>query len=225
MCGIIGLTTDHFTPKHYSALMRVLAESSIRGRHASGAVFTLNGEWHSIIQPAPIDTLELPLLSQLTQPAGVNLIAHARYSTSDLAYNQPIYYPDQHAAISHNGVITQAPYSQWKRLYRYKTRTKNDSELLLQCILHGDNPYTTFPDSSIAALLLTSEGITPMRNGLRPLWRATKWLGGGDAGATFYASTADILERAGLQPEQLKAAGNDKQLLNLIRQPIKLRGG
>ena len=119
------------------------------------------------------------------------MIAHARYSTSNIQYNQPIV--GKSLAVVHNGVITQSDPQMWESQYGYKCETQNDSELILRAVENGDNPLNKFPTSSIAALTLDGRGhLTYMRNSQRPLWMGK--IGEG----IVYASTYDILHRAGV---------------------------
>lgn len=194
MCGIIGFSSKNVTTEDISILKKVMVESRIRGKHASGIAWCdARSNIQCIVKPISIDQLvEKFDFNQVINNGKVTLIAHARYSTSDIQYNQPIVGTDW--AIVHNGVITQADPKGWQKTYGYKCKTKNDSELLLHCIEHHSDPYQIFPTSSFAAIVMnTKSELFPMRNGLRPMWKGK--IGKG----IVYASTYDILRRAGVQ--------------------------
>lgn len=192
ICGIVGFVSNNATSADLEVLKRVLIESRIRGKHASGIAWSDGIELYSYVKSIPIDELVNQFdLNDINVNGKVSMIAHTRYSTSDIRYNQPIV--GDSMAIAHNGVITQADYDTWESQYGYKCSTHNDSELLLRCQEDGRDPYEVFPGSSFAALFLSRGGkLTLMRNGLRPLWVGT--IGDG----FVCASTYDILRRAGV---------------------------
>lgn len=193
MCGIIGFSSKNTTTKDIEILRKVMIESRIRGKHASGIAWSDGSSIHSRVLPVPIDQLVQEFdLHSLIHGGQISLIAHARYSTSDIKYNQPII--GDSLAIAHNGVITQDNPENWEKSYGFKCKTHNDSELLLRVLEKGKQPDKVFPDSSIAAVILTDKGqITAIRNGLRPLWQGK--IGEG----VVYASTYDILLRSGVK--------------------------
>jgi glutamine phosphoribosylpyrophosphate amidotransferase len=143
-------------------------------------------------EPVPAeDFLKVFNFGQFEGISDFKLIGHCRYSTSDLSYNQPLSLTDQ-LSIVHNGVVTQDPPETWGR-YGYPLETSNDSELLLQSIAAGEEPLVAFPDASIAALELHSDGrMRWYRNGKRPLYMSAT-----DNGY-FVTSTRDIAVRSGL---------------------------
>lgn len=192
ICGIIGYISPKVNTSDLAVLKTVMIESRIRGKHASGLAWYDGQGIQSHIQPIPIDRLlEQFDLVQTVYNGKIAIIAHTRYSTSNIQFNQPIMGTSM--AIAMNGVITQADPQHWERLYGYKCITKNDSELLLRAIEAGDNPIATFPTSSIAAITLDNRGrLTAFRNRQRPLWEGTIGCG------KVYASTYDILHRAGV---------------------------
>lgn len=183
MCGIIALQSPP-NPELPKLIETLLEESQIRGKHATGISYCEGGAVKTIKEPVSADQFQLPPFEE-----ELSLIGHCRYSTSDLAYNQPI--ADESDAIAHNGVITQSAHEQWGEKFGYQCSTKNDSELALHSIKAGKCPLVEFPDSSIAIVHLDAHGrINFGRNGSRPLW----WC---DYGAIFIvASTSDILVRA-----------------------------
>lgn len=193
MCGIISFYCKDTTKNDLEVLKRVMIESRIRGKHASGIAWYNGRTILSVVEPMPIDQLVDEFnFDTLVHNKQVSMIAHARYSTSNLKYNQPII--GKHMAVAHNGVISQASPDTWEDTYGYKCETQNDSELLLRALEDEDSPFEVFPDASIAAVVLDDSGaIHAMRNGLRPLWCGK--IGKG----TVYASTFDILNRSGVK--------------------------
>lgn len=192
MCGIIGFSSRNTTAKDLEILRKVMIESRIRGKHASGIAWSDGTTIRSKVLPVPIDQLVQKFdLQSLVHGGQISLIAHARYSTSDIKYNQPII--GDSMAIAHNGVITQDNPKNWEKTYGVRCQTSNDSELLLRILEKGQQPEKVFPTSSIAAVILSKDGtIRPIRNGLRPLWHGK--IGQG----VVWASTYDILFRSGV---------------------------
>lgn len=192
MCGVIGFTGTIGDSEQLAVLKNVMVASRIRGMHASGIVWTDGTKMESTIKPIPIDQLVNKVNWQQVIGKKVGIIAHARYSTSDLKYNQPIL--GANTAIAHNGVITQSDPSTWEEKYGYHCNTKNDSELILRAIENGDDIWTTFPESSIAYVRLLSDGSLEYgRNGSRPLW-----VGEIPSSGIIVASTYHILSQSGV---------------------------
>ncbi len=123
----------------------------------------------------------------------LTMLAHTRYSTSDLKYNQPI--GDDELVISHNGIITQGDPTIWHSLFGFKTKTTNDSELIYVCIKAGKHPLKVFR-GSIAVCILQNKQLNFYRNEQRPLWFCQELNG------VVVASTKDILLRAGFKDPQ-----------------------
>lgn len=194
MCGVIGFESDCLTAEQLQTLKQVMLESQIRGKHASGIAW-FDTTVKSFVKPIPISQLiEEFDWNNLKLGSPCVVIAHARYSTSDIKYNQPIAH--SRLAIAHNGVITQAPFETWYDKYGLKCVTKNDSELLLTAIEADQNIEQIFANSSISAVVIIGNRLLTFRNGLRPLWQ-------GDAcGARIFASTYDILYRSNVQSIQ-----------------------
>ena len=205
MCGIIGYENKETTKQDLETLKKVLYESKIRGKHASGIAWYDGTDIQSYVKPISIDKLISEFdLNKLVHKGKVAMIAHARYSTSDIDYNQPIL--TETMAVVHNGVITQDSPSSWHDTYGYKCVGKNDSELILRALEQGKDPLLEFPDASISAVVLNNTGgLNYMRNARRPLW--TGVIGKG----TVVASTYDILNRAGVQNIQKITVDNDLQ--------------
>lgn len=194
MCGIVGFSSDRVTKHDLEQLSQVMIESRIRGKHASGIAWYDGNSIKSHVVPLPIDCMieTFSLHKTIYDNNKVSLIAHARYSTSDIRYNQPLV--GNTIAIAHNGVITQIPFKSWKSIFGYQCKTENDSELLLHALEHGNDVFKAFPNSSISAVVLNANGqVSTMRNGIRPLWEGT--IGNG----RVIASTYDILNRANVK--------------------------
>ena len=146
MCAIIGAILLEPTKQDFAMIRRVFHESKIRGMHATGMSFL--PKWSSgietLIESVPADQFvdkhlhDDNLKDMIASDGNLYMIGHCRYSTSDLEYNQPMYYNEK--SIVHNGVITQELPENWKELYGYDCITKNDSEL----VLHSDDPLREF---------------------------------------------------------------------------------
>lgn len=194
MCGIIGYENHKVTKNDLKILKQVMLESRIRGKHASGVAWFDGKTFQSYIRPVPIDDLlcNFDLSQAIYNEHEIAIIGHARYSTSDIHYNQPII--GNSYAIAHNGVISQVAPEKWKKLFGYNCKTKNDSELLLRALENHDLVFEKFPGASIAAVVLNKSGeVSAFRNEFRPLWQGI--LGNG----IITASTYDILHRAGVR--------------------------
>jgi asparagine synthetase B (glutamine-hydrolysing) len=199
MCGVIGFACERFDAANEKTLRAVVSESMARGLHAFGISFIINGvALRSKVWPHAMDAEMLPYWERFENKP-LQFIAHCRYSTSELVDNQPIF--DDRLALAHNGVISQDPPEQWKKMYpKYKCTTRNDSELLFRSRKRGHNPFIVWPDASIAAVELSIEqGLRFYRNGKRPLFYAQT----DDTLVVF--STQDIGVRAGLTPIRTKA--------------------
>ena len=188
MCGVIGI----FSQKNIDQeiIQTLLLQSMIRGKHATGLSWI---DWennksiikHKIVKHSA-DKFDLPEIKTK------HLIAHCRYSTSDLQYNQPIIYDD--VAIVHNGVVTQTDAKKWQSIYNMRFDTKCDSEILLKHYIKNIHPLNL--DGSMSCILLDNKD-TPtirfFRNEQRPLYYA-------NYKNTYYiASTKDILARSNIK--------------------------
>lgn len=195
MCGVVGCLLQNPDEADLALVKNVLLESSIRGLHATGLSYIKNNKIITVIEPSSAEVFleKHPKILQdaLNEDGNLYMVAHCRYSTSDLQYNQPIY--NNNFSVVHNGVITQELPEKWKELYGYDCKTKNDSELILHTLSAGKSPLEEFPDSSIAAVELhLDKKIRFYRNGKRPIYFTQTQNG------YIITSTADIVVRAGL---------------------------
>ena len=199
MCAVIGVYLQKPTLKDFQLVKNVFLESSIRGLHATGMSFLPN--WskkiQTIIEPKPASYFASVHLHNdnfenlLNEDGNLYLIGHCRYSTSDLEYNQPLY--NDNFSIVHNGVVSQEMPENWERLYGYKCKTRNDSELIVHTLEAKKSPLHEFPNSSMAVVELHREKkLRFYRNGKRPIYFTSLPNGG------IITSTKDISDRAGL---------------------------
>lgn len=191
MCGIIGVSIRDITREQIGIVTKVIEESGIRGIHATGFSYLMEDNkifTHSNHQSSS-KFLEENLVSMCVNPKtnSLTMLAHTRYSTSDLRYNQPI--GNDRLAIVHNGVISQSNPKDWKKEFGLKTKTTNDSELILQCFNGGEHPLTKFKGSMAVCGLSDDGEIFAFRNAERPLWYQEF------ANGVIFASTKDILWR------------------------------
>lgn len=184
MCAVIGFYSLSVKELEISLLKQLFIESQIRGKHATGISF--NQETIS----APVDVKTFMEEFPFDILTGETLfIGHTRYSTSDLNYNQPLYW--QNYSIVHNGVITQEDPSKWKEHFGYSCSTRNDSELILKGeVLGYKHPLLEFKNSSIACIVLQENRIRFYRNEFRPLWYFEF------EGSFYISSTQDIIKRS-----------------------------
>jgi glutamine phosphoribosylpyrophosphate amidotransferase len=187
MCSIIGTIVHNPSSDQLEMIKRVILESKIRGMHATGISYLKDGEIITIKHAVPADRFPFDFDSYLNEDGNLYMIAHCRYSTSDLEYNQPM--ANTQKSIVHNGVITQELPENWKELYGYDCITKNDSEL----VLHSENPLQEFSHMSMGVCeLRTDKTLRSYRNGKRPLY-LTSFNNG-----CIITSTKDIPYRAGV---------------------------
>jgi len=189
MCGIIGVYLKNITERQLAIIEKIIIQSGIRGVHATGISYCKDGKitTNSSHTASPDFMKELSLKDYVDKDGGLYLIAHTRYSTSDLKWNQPI--GDSKLSICHNGVISQESPKKWKKLFGLNTKTTNDSELIYSCIKSGKHPLQYF-DGSMAVCTLADKKIVAFRNHERPLWFQQF------ANGIIFASTEDILFRS-----------------------------
>ena len=187
MCAVVGTIVQNPSSDQLEMIKRVILESKIRGMHATGISYVKNNSIITQRLPVSADKFPFDFESYLNEDGNLYMIAHCRYSTSDLEYNQPLFHDDK--SIVHNGVITQELPENWKELYGYGCITKNDSEL----VLHSDDPLQEFPNMSMGVCeLRVDKTLRSYRNGKRPLYLTT--LNNG----CIITSTKDIPYRAGV---------------------------
>lgn len=199
MCGLVGISVPTVTAKDIILFEAILRESRIRGLHATGISYLEDGVIYTIKEPVGADRFleKYTLADCIDYDGSLNLIAHTRYSTSDLRFNQPI--ANAQLSVVHNGVISQELPSNWPKLYGPigVCETSNDTELLFNTIQAFGNPIVEWAESSIAALELYWDGtIRAYRNGRRPLYMMRYYEG------FIVSSTMDVLVRSGLKPNK-----------------------
>ena len=194
MCAIIGAYIERPSSRDLLMLADVFRESSIRGLHATGVSWVRNDEVKTRIEakPATLFLESLDLNNCVNEDGNLYLIGHCRYSTSDLEFNQPLW--NENISIVHNGVITQEMPENWERLYGYKCKTRNDSELILHTLEAKKSPLLEFQNASMAVVELYKEKkLRFYRNGKRPIYFTSLPNGG------IITSTKDIAIRADLK--------------------------
>lgn len=199
VCGVVGVFLRDPKPSQWETVRQLVLESQARGKHATGISWVKGGRVHTISQPLPASSfLSTHLLDMGDYIEGncLSLIAHCRYSTSDLQYNQPI--QKQDVSVSHNGVISQAFPEKWEALFGGSYTTKNDTEILVNAVARKREALEEFPTASVAAIELEVGGLRAYRNGKRPLHLTSV-----DNGWFIY-STADIARRCGLSPQAVQ---------------------
>tara|TARA_Y100001972_G_scaffold61171_1_gene74924 strand:+ start:96 stop:737 length:642 start_codon:yes stop_codon:yes gene_type:complete len=183
MCAVVGAFSK--TKVDLELFQKVMVQSMIRGKHASGIAWNNNGKLAYRIINESANFLAFKNIDTNM------IIGHARYSTSDLNYNQPI--KTDKIAIVHNGVISQEHPDTWKDTYGYDFVTKNDSEIVLRSYENNKHPLQL--DGSMATIILDMTNkptILFFRNEQRPLYYSTDK-------DIYIASTKNILERSGFE--------------------------
>ena len=183
MCAVVGAYSKDKV--NLESFQRVIVQSMIRGKHASGIAWNDNGKLAYRVISESANFLEFKGIETNM------IIGHARYSTSDLNYNQPI--TSDSIAIVHNGVISQENPDTWKAIYGYDFKTRNDSEIILRSYENKKHPlHLTGSMSTIILDLTNKPTMLFFRNEQRPLYYST------DSGIVV-ASTKNILERSGFE--------------------------
>lgn len=195
MCGIIGYLSENPAPEDLKLLKNIFKESKIRGLHAFG--FTSRGALEH-----PANTFKSLAIEEILTGLDIcwpfhSMIGHTRYSTSgdwkEASSNQPIEHGGVHLAF--NGVISGGTQEENKaRFGLNELSTDNDGEIFLRYYAEKRdlNELARSSKMSFAGLLLDGWNLIPFRNSRRPLWRAQV------GGSFFWASTADIFQRAGI---------------------------
>lgn len=206
MCGVVAYHSPNPAAYHFDILTNIMKESEIRGMHAYGMSWLGRGE-----ELRSMKTHRLPELSStIGSPAfQANLpralVAHNRYSTSgdwqDHANNQPIvaFEGSNKYSLVFNGVVDQGERKDWEKKFGGRYSTDNDGEIVLRKMMENALEFEKWfgkqKFSFAGAFLIEREGLFILRNRSRPLWKA-------DAdSAVFFASTRDILRRAGAPGE------------------------
>jgi glutamine phosphoribosylpyrophosphate amidotransferase len=193
MCGVLGITIKGFKNEDCDLIRSLFHQSMIRGKHAAGVSYVKGDRVHTDKQPIPADSFidGQDINSWVNEDGNLYCIGHVRYSTSDLRYNQPFSSPSM--SIVHNGVITQDSPKSWEASYGLKTKTANDSELILRALENDEEPLTYFRPSSMAVCCLSAnKTILAFRNEARPLYYYV------DDRMAVFTSTADIAKRSGV---------------------------
>lgn len=189
MCAIIGFISDNPTATAVETLKKVFIESKIRGMHAYGYAAIQDGH----LMDAKSNGLK-SLLVSIDNPT--RLIGHCRYSTSgdykNMNNNQPLRFGDEYMVF--NGVIDMRTKQEMERAYSISMSSDNDGEIMLQA---KDRLAMLRSEITFSGLTLNSHALAFFRNEGRPGYKATRH------GATYIASTADILRRCLLDPEPL----------------------
>ena len=181
MCAVVGAYSKDKV--NLELFQKVMLQSMIRGKHASGIAWNDNGKLAYRVISESANFLEFKNIETNM------IIGHARYSTSDLNFNQPI--TSDKIAIVHNGVISQENPDTWKAIYSYDFKTRNDSEIILRSYENKKHPLQL--NGSIATIILDMRDkptILFFRNEQRPLYYSTDK-------DIYIASTKNILERSG----------------------------
>ena len=188
MCGVIGVHLRDVSHDDLLLVDALFRQSMIRGKHATGATYLKEEQLITIKESIPADQfMDKWDVADWVDGTSLRMIGHIRYSTSDLRFNQP--FQNEYVAIAHNGVISQDP-----DVWEFETETENDSELILKALENKLNPLEFYANRSMAVTQITHQGVVMgYRNHERPLWYARR-----DNGI-FFASTRDILDRAGIQ--------------------------
>ena len=193
MCAVVGAYIENPSQSDLDMLGDVLRESSIRGLHATGLSWVKQNKINTFISATPAAQFleHFDLKKTINEDDNLYLIGHCRYSTSDLNYNQPLW--NENISIVHNGVVSQEMPENWERIYGYKCKTRNDSELILHTLEAKKSPLVEFANASMAVIELYKEKkLRFYRNGKRPIYFTSLRNGG------IITSTKDIAARANL---------------------------
>jgi glutamine phosphoribosylpyrophosphate amidotransferase len=219
MCGVIGYWPGPDCDLDLQGTMfeRLMLESRVRGTHAFGICRDLEDRFDVLRSHS------LPEILNHFDPAATT-IAHARFSTSGdwqtLSNNQPIVAGGR--ALAFNGVIHMGTRAELETKYGVRLETENDGEVFLRLlesyglIPTGSDQGTGAMESaeivaaldivnslegSFAGVWLRDGQLYAARNSRRPLWSGLYY------GAIWFASTADIMMRAGFELDYIDEIG------------------
>lgn len=188
MCAVVGYCPIRPTTETTPAFERLFLESRIRGLHAFG-IAQPRGAAPAVLRTFDLEAI--PAAFDRERPA----VAHARYSTSgdwhDHANNQPVVLGDM--ALALNGVLHQGTKAEFEEAFSVQCASDNDAEVFLRRLAAGQSAREFIREvrGSMAAVWLVGSTLYAARNEWRPLWACEAY------GARWYASTSDILRRAG----------------------------
>lgn len=192
MCGVVAyFPRDVSNVFDHVMFTRVMRESKVRGLHSFGLAHV---DEHAV---SVVRAHSLELITDTFEPV-FPTVAHCRYSTSGdwhvLGNCQPIVVGD--LALSFNGVIHMGTKEEYEREFDVQCESDNDGEIFLRRLIAGQDPaeFVREMKGSFAGAWLRGGELWIGRNERRPLWRCES------GGATWVASTQDILRRAGLPP-------------------------
>ncbi len=193
MCAVIGFAADKPTDVHLHHLINLFTESQVRGLHAFGFSYILEGR----VKTFRSNNLEDIIRSLKTVWPVSELIGHCRYSTSgdwqQPENNQPLVKREQ--ALVFNGVISMKTKIEMEREFGIDMSSDNDGEIALHYYnLNVDQCMRWIKEGkfSFAGIFLNSAIMVAIRNKSRPMATMTK------DGALFIGSTVDIFARAGM---------------------------
>ena len=181
MCAVIGMQSKNLVD--IDLFKKIMIESMIRGKHATGISWVENGDVKTISEPVSADKFNYPDIKTKT------IIGHCRYSTSSLKHNQPII--GNNISIAHNGVITQINPEKWAEIYNCNFNTECDSEIILRMWEKGKHALQL--EGSMAVIILTKLNMQFFRNEERPMYFAK------DNENFYVVSAKNILERCNIK--------------------------
>lgn len=205
MCGIVAYHSKNPKSWHLDLVSNIMVNSKIRGLHAYGMSYEREGKILSVKAHAQEELISRMGIQSFRDHPPRSFIAHNRYSTSgdwkDHSNNQPITIKKElDYSMVFNGVVDQGTPMEWEEKYGRHYSTDNDGEIVLREFLSRNledwQAWFRRQNFSFAgAFLVEREGLFIVRNANRPLWFASA------EGASFYASTRDILKRSGAPGE------------------------
>lgn len=194
MCGILGFKSTN--KNHIPFIYKIIEQSQIRGKHATGVSYISKGNLISIVDPISakifLGKYWNKIYEDLLRENEISFIGHTRYSTSGIEHNQPIY--DEELSLVMNGVITQANPKRWNFLFGTNCKTSNDTEIAWEYLKKEKEPLKMPRENfiSIACCALYKNGeLKAFRNGKRPAYGIIL-----NSTTTIIGSTKNILKRA-----------------------------
>ena len=200
MCAVIGYSPPQLGDVNAlcDAFKRLMLEARIRGTHAFG-ITTLDATTGLVFTRRSHDVEEIIAEFNPNYPC----VAHARYSTSgdwtDHRNNQPITVGQ--FSLAFNGVIDMGTKQEFEQRWEVECESDNDGEIFIRKVWAGVPPtrFVSEMTGSFAGVWLQvyadKVDLWALRNERRPLWSSDH------LGATWFASTQDMLKRAGFSDE------------------------
>lgn len=202
MCGVVGWHSV-YSDLNFKHFLNMIAESQIRGKHATGVSFYDGKKVVTVKRSVPagefLSQYEMVLREKFKATGRIISVAHTRYCTSGMEHSQPI--ESRNGTLVMNGVVTQLDPQHWSAVFGGEYTTTNDAEILsayrdagrLSELLVNHSSSVAFVHLATATTKNSQPVLSFLRNGSRPLSYVVTL-----DGVLAVGSTAEIFRRSGI---------------------------